>query len=251
MVKSYRAIQQWNHWLSHFLGSELLSAEKAILLSLVKECYGKHAVLIGVPKQYNLLEETQINNHYLITPMSPHHHLDKCIEGDWNELPISSGSAELVILPHTLEYVGNPRQVLSEACRIVKPEGCLIIFGFNPYSLWGLKNSLERMWNRDTFINEGNFIPANSVKKWLSIAEFDLIKQKTLLFRPPVTHSKVFRALNFFEWVGRKSFLPWGGVYMLMAKAKVVPLTPIRLYWKQQLPSIKLSMSGPSIRNIK
>ena len=54
------------------------------------------------------------------------------------------GSIDLVILPHILECIDNPRQLLAEACRIIKPEGHIIICGFNPHSLWGLKKIMGK-----------------------------------------------------------------------------------------------------------
>ncbi|ENT0749252.1 class I SAM-dependent methyltransferase, partial [Neisseria gonorrhoeae] len=44
--------------------------------------------------------------------------------------------ADMLLLPHTLEC-GVPSQILSEAHRILKPSGRLMLTGFNPYSLWG------------------------------------------------------------------------------------------------------------------
>lgn len=249
MVKSYRAIQQWNRWLGNFLGGELLQAENSLLQNLIEHCYGKHSVLIGVPNQYVLLKKGQIPDRILVTPFVLHDKNIRYVEGDWNELPISSGSVDLVVIPHSLEYVDNPRQVLSEACRIVKPEGSIIIFGFNPLSLWGLKGSWDKINGHDGFTGKGNFLSTSMIKQWLALADFELLKQQSLLFRPPVNHPKLFQHLKFMEWVGDKCALPFGGVYALMAKAKVVPLTPIRLYWKQQLAGTKLTIPGPSIRN--
>src|SRR5690606_5823540 len=106
--------------------------------------FGKHAVLIGVPHQYELLKSTAIPCHSLITPIISHAHEHGLIEGDLHELPILTGSIDLVLLPHTLEFVDNPRQLLSEACRIIKPEGLIVVSGFNPYSTWGLRKLMTK-----------------------------------------------------------------------------------------------------------
>jgi SAM-dependent methyltransferase len=249
LVKSYRAIQQWNHWLNDFLGFALLEAENRLLLKFLEHYYGKHAVLIGVPNQYSLLQSNQILDRVLLSPIAIHDKTTRSIEGDWNELPISSGSVDLVVLPHSLEYVDNPRQVLSEACRIVKPEGALVIFGFNPYSFWGLQGTWDKLRGHTPWIGKRACLSANLIKKWLALADFELLKQKALLFRPPLQHKKIFQKLKMMEWIGDKCYLPFGGAYVLMAKAKVVPLTPIRLYWKQQLAGIKLTIPGSTMRN--
>lgn len=250
MAKSYRAIRQWDHWISQLLGSELLEAEGSFLSKLLTKFYGKHAVLIGVPAQYSLLQSSEVSSHLLITPLNHQQKDAQCIEGDWNELPILSGSVDLVILPHALEHVDNPHQVLSEACRIVKPEGCIVILGFNPYSFWGLQALFDRMRSGGTSVGFGNFVPVSKVKKWLTLADFELSEQKTLLFRPPLAYRAIFQKLRLFEWIGEKMCLPFGGVYMLKAKAKVIPLTPIRMHWKQQLAGIQIiPRPRPTVRN--
>lgn len=250
MVKAYRAIQQWDQWLSQFLGQQVLAAEKQYLPNVISNCYGKHALLIGVPQQNNLLQASVILDQVLLSPL-PTKNI-RHIEGEFYELPIASASIDLVLVPHTLEFIDNPRQLLAEACRIVKPEGHIIIFGFNPYSFWGMKKKYNKH-HKTPWGNE--FIPASKVKKWLGLSDFELIKQDAFLFRPPLQHhDKLFHKLKFIEWIGNKLWTPFGGIYMLMAQAKVTPLTPIKLHWKQQLSGLRISIPGPtrtSTRNLR
>lgn len=82
------------------------------------------------------------------------------------------------------------------------------------------------------------------------MADFELVNQDTLLFRPPLQHhDAIYQKMKFLEWIGNKLWTPLGGVYMLMAKAKVIPMTPIKLHWKQQLSGVQVSISGTSLRN--
>lgn len=249
MAKTYRYIQQWNHWLTHFLGKALLAEEQRLLLSYLSTHFGKNSLLIGVPHQKVLLKTSLIHQQILLSPLLEKENTITYVEAEFYELPIQSGSVDQVILPHTLEIIDNPHQLLSEACRVVKPEGHIFILGFNPYSLWGLK----RYFTNDKKVPwSGNFIPSSTVKKWLSLADFELVKQDMLLFRPPTQHLALFQKLKYLEWIGKKCYKPFGGVYMLQAKAKVVPLTPIRLHWKQELSGVRVSIGtipGPSIRN--
>ena len=247
MPKSHRAIQQWDHWLTQCLGARVLEAEREHLPSLLTDCYGKHALLIGVPKQSALLKFSAIHHQVLVSPLVNKNNSIRAIEGEFDELPIGSASIDLVLLPHTLEYIPNPRQVLSEACRVVKPEGYIIIFGFNPYSLWGIKKYLTKQqatpWT-------GDFISAGNIKKWLELADFKMVKRHKMLFRPPIQHHKgLYQKMKFMEWLGSKCWEPWGGVYMLMAQAKHVPFTPIRLHWEQNFSSVKATFTKPSMRN--
>jgi SAM-dependent methyltransferase len=252
LAKTYRKIQQWDHWLNHASGAHVLDAEQKFLPHLISQYYGKHALLIGTPKQQVLLKASVMPIQHLLSPLPSHHHVKNMgsIESDLVELPLASGSVDMVILPHMLEYLDNPRQLLSEACRIVKPEGHIIICGFNPFSFWGLRKLFARHKNIPW---SGSFIAPTQIKSWLGLADFKLVRQSMILFRPPITNAKVYKRLKFLEWLGKKCFAPLGGVYVLVAQAKVIPLTPIKLRWKQQLSNVRLprtiGVPGPSIRN--
>jgi SAM-dependent methyltransferase len=235
-------LQHWDHWLAQeALGSALLNAEKKTLSPLLSQHFGKHAVLIGVPQQASLGESTPLTYHTLVSPLLRHektvrHH----IESDLHELPLLAGSADLVLLPHTLEFVDNPRQLLSEACRIVKPEGLIVVCGFNPYSYWGMKKKLQR---KSVMPWAGNLIYSYQVKNWLQLADFQLEQQHTCLFRPFIRQQKIYQQLHFMEKIGKILFPAFGNIYILLARAKVIPLTPIKMQWKQSLKSIRISTS--------
>ena len=238
MAHSYRTLQHWNQWLTQqFLGEHLLAAEKNILSEMLDRHFGRHAVLIGTPNQANLLHATTIPMHSLLSPIIPHGKKIGHIEADFHELPILTGSIDLVMLPHTLEFIDNPRQLLAEACRIIKPEGLIVICGFNPYSIWGLKKIFSKNKSAPW---SAQFMHANKIKSWLHLADFEMEKQRHFLYRPPANNKSTFHQLRFIEQIG-KCFPMLGSVYVLLARAKVIPLTPIRLKWKQQLGGVRIS----------
>lgn len=240
MAHGLRRLQQWNEWLSQeFLGRNLLKTETSLLTSSLERHFGKQAIVVGVPQQLNLLQYVKLPCHSLVTPLS----LKKedgmgFIEGDLHDLPILTGSAELVVIPHTLEFIDNPQRLIHEACRIVKPEGLIALFGFNPISIWGLRRAIYKNnmspWN-------ANQIPVYKVKQWLRLAEFELEKHMSALFVPPISEQNTHKRFEFMESLGKKFLPKWGGIYLLIARAKVVPLTPIKLKWKQQLSHIRIN----------
>jgi len=240
---------QWNQWLDNGLGQLTQRSEQQLLENFLNGTYGKHAVLIGLPRQIELIKALDLPCHLLLTSLPDHQKRDiNTIESNLHELPIASGSVDLVILPHILELVDNPRQLLSEACRIVKPEGHLIICGFNLYSLWGLTKVLRP---KNEFMPKHHYLHQGTLKKWLHLSDFELVKQSQILYRPPVQNAGVLNKLQFMEWLGNQCHLPWGAIYVLMAQAKVLPLTPIRLRWKQRIPAVSVptSIPGPTARN--
>lgn len=248
LIKIYRVVQQWGHWLDHLLGQTLLKIEKDFLSSRFSQRYGTYALLIGVPQQHIMLTSLAIRKHVVLGPLINKNKEIIYIESAYIELPIASGSVDLVILPHTLDFLDNPRRLLNEACRIVKPEGEIVIFGFNPYSLWGLK----KWWSKHHKIPwSGNFISAIKVKNWLMLADFQLVKHDRLMFIPPVQKKSLLKGLNFLEWLGSKLNLFFGGVYVITARAKIIPLTPIKLHWKQKISTLHATIPGPSMRDMR
>jgi hypothetical protein len=53
-----------------------------------------------------------------------------------------------VVLPHTLELARDPHQTLREVERVLVPEGRVVITGFNPASLWGLRQRAGHLRRR-------------------------------------------------------------------------------------------------------
>ncbi len=243
LAHGYRTLQHWDRWLAqHFLGNKLLEAEKRVFSRLLEKHFGKHALLVGVPQQSKLLHATVLPCHSLLTPLVSREPDVNLIETDFHELPISTGSVDLVLLPHTLEFVDNPRQLLAEVCRVIKPEGLVLISGFNPYSFWGVRKLLGKHkaipWTL-------NFIRPHKITNWLRLADFVMEKQISTLHRPPITRASIYEKCHFIDYIGKHCFPKLGGIYILAARAKVIPLTPIRLKWKQQISGVRMPTTIP------
>ena len=63
---------------------------------------------------------------------------------DFDALPFPDHSLDLVVLPHALELSRDPHLTLREVERVLVPEGRVMILGFNPASLWGLRQRFGR-----------------------------------------------------------------------------------------------------------
>lgn len=239
MAHGYQNLHHWNLWLAREdLGARLIQEEARILTALLSRHFGKHALICGVPHQEPLLNAIRLPCHTLLTPLLCRDKTAHLIEGDLHELPLLTGSVDLVVLPHTLEFIDNPRQLLAEACRVIKPEGLIVLFGFNPYSAWGVKKMLSKFQSTPWL---GNLINAQSIKNWLSLADFEMENQSSALFLPPMKNTAISQKLAFIDQIGNKCFPALGGIYALVARAKVIPLTPIKMKWKQQLSGVRIA----------
>jgi len=247
LVKTYRVIQKWDSWLGSYLGQELIATEKQLLQEIIASKYAKFGLVVGVPSQSVLLDDLNVAKNIVLSQINGDKDDVEYVESNYSELPILSGSLECLVLPHILELLDNPRRLLSEACRVIKPEGKIVIYCFNKFSLWGIANQFRRKnypyWPK-------HYISAGMVKEWLELEHFELVSHHYLMFRPKAKPG-IFKKLKFLEWIGKKLHLPLGGVYAITAKAKVVPLTPIKLNWQQQLSALKVSFDGPTMRDMK
>lgn len=220
MGKTYRSLQQWNQWLQQPEGQSLLRLEGRVLQqcpgSLMR---GRYGVLIGVPEQQVLFRACSLMHRAIFSPVRGPTGECHLVESDPGELPLASGSADLVFLPHTLEYTSRPHHLLAEACRIVRPAGHIVVTGFHPLSLWGLKKFLLR----DKAIPcKAAFLSPGKIRHWLSLSDFVLDEEAP----HPLLSS----------------------IYVMVAEARVTPGTPIRLRWKQTLPAFRATLAGPLIR---
>ena len=111
-----------------------------------------------------LLREDELHEamrfaHYTILD----HELNKttnypCIVGEADSLPIETHSVDVVIMPHTLEFEENPHQVLREVDRVLRPEGIILLMGFNPWSFWHLPRFLPKVMKKTPWNGQFSFI---------------------------------------------------------------------------------------------
>ncbi len=150
---------------------------------------------------------------------------------DIDDLPFQEHSVDACLLSHSLEFNVDPHHILREADRVLIPNGHLIITGYNPASLAGLnkivplrRNSLP--WN-------GRFFTPMRVKDWLNLLGYEILSDKrflhSTLHSPIKTQSWCYRHWQKFADNYLSSF---GSVYVIVAKKRVHPLTPIRPKWK-------------------
>ena len=147
---------------------------------------------------------------------------------DVDELPFYEHSVDACILSHCLEYHSDPHHILREAHRTLIPGGYLVITGFNPFSLCGLAQLLP--FSRQKLPWTGRFFTPSRVKDWLNLLGFEIISDERFIHSSLARGSRLSR---FAAWrsFGQQYLKPMGSVYMLVARKRVAPLTPIKPKW--------------------
>ena len=163
-----------------------------------------------------------------------------------DSLPLATDSLDVVVLPHVLEFEKSPHQILRETERILIGEGHVVILGFNPWSLWGLWRMLLAWRDEPPWC--GHFLSLSRLKDWLTLLDFEIEQIEHFYFRPPVRNKSIMKHLEFMEKLGRYAWSFLGGAYILVAKNRVIPLTPIKMSWQARRQMITSGIVEPSAR---
>lgn len=230
-VGSTSVYEQFAAWLQQPLGQSVINEEKTALRFCWPFVLGDYLLTLGVAPQAVLTEEAQVKHRFIIVPSN------NCVRftgsfivAESAYLPIQEHSLQAILLPHALEFSENPYQLLREAEAALSPEGYLMVIGFNPWSLWGLRRwfSFKRQlpW-------AGVFRPSYRVKDWLRVLNFRIVAQKRIVYQGPIVFSKGAFFFRPLKNLCRIFFPCLGGVYIIIAQKKVFGLTPLqKTAWK-------------------
>lgn len=218
------------HWFSEPLGGYLLDQENLRISKILPKLFGYHVLQIGRLGDKGFLASSSIS-HKILMLFGPRENIeDECsLLGDEESLAIASDSMDVVVLPHVLEFVSNPHKLLREVERILIGEGHLLVTGFNPWSLWGIWR-LMLFWREEPPWN-GHFYAYTRIKDWLSLLDFEVLENERFFFRPPIQKKSFMQKLIFWETLGKHCWPFFGGAYVILAKKRVVPLTPVKMRW--------------------
>jgi len=212
-------------WFRTSLGGYLLAREQAWFDRTVADIFGFHAIQVGLP-ECPFLAQSRIAARWTLDYDAPAQ-----VRADPHWLPFPESSLDLVVLPHGLEFTADPHQLLREVYRAVRPEGQVVISGFNPFSLFGAKRYFGREqappWN-------GSFIALYRLKDWLSLLGFEVTGGGLDAYVPPVVSEKWRARFGFFESAGDRWWPIAGGVYYLRATKKVLGMRVITPAWEHR-----------------
>jgi len=242
----------WEKWLESPPGKYVLQWEQRCFDQIVVDVFGFHAVQIGLP-QINTLAENRMPLHALLMgiydthsnrPSSSWH----IIEGENHELPFASESIDLLILPHVLEFAADPHQVLREVERVLRPEGRLIISGFNPASIWGIRQYLSRLIGNPYLPRDGQFISLLRIKDWLQLLNFSLDRGHFGCYKWPLQSKSGMARMDFLELMGNRWWPIFGAVFLISAIKRQAGMRLVGRIQSKMIPAIQ-QLSPAAERN--
>lgn len=231
--------QSLSEWFATEQGDYVLAREQAYFDRTVSDIFGYNALQLGLPEQ-DFLHSSRMPLRF-----SAGNQAGNDVRTCCTELPFASASLDLVLLPHILEFAEHPHQILREVERMLMPEGSLIISGFNPRSLWGLRRALGGKQGHPW---SGHFIALPRLKDWLALLGFEVAGGRFAAYAPPFRQTKWLQRYAFMEAAGDRWWAVSGGVYFLHAIKRVHGMRPIKPQWNERLVG-KLLPIAPKLNN--
>lgn len=231
-------------WLQSPPGRYLLDWEQTQLDRAVADVFGFHALQLGLPDlpalRANRMPHRWVASDSLrepewlalpavdeglstLMPMGA----GSALHCDFDALPFASASLDLVVLPHTLELARDPHDTLREVERVLVPEGRVVIVGFNPASLWGLRQNMGHLRHRLGLGGElylpsaGDFIGYRRVRDWLRLLGFEVEGGRFGCWRLPLRSDAGLARMAWLESAGARGWPVLGAVYLVEAVKRV------------------------------
>ncbi|HPT56817.1 MAG TPA: methyltransferase domain-containing protein [Casimicrobium sp.] len=212
----------FDDWLETPLGRYVVGREQAIFDRALPDLFGFYALQIGcagVP----LMQSSRVTHQFTMAWDT-----DAALLAEPDQLPFSDNQFDVIVLPHTLEFQALPHEVLREVFRVLRPEGRLLITGFNPYSAFGIKRYFGR--ERSTPWN-AEFISLSRAKDWLTLLGFDIVGGQLDCYALPAQTERNLQRLTRLESAGDRWWPFAGGVYFLHAVKRVAGVRLLKPDW--------------------
>jgi SAM-dependent methyltransferase len=229
-------------WLDTPPGRYVLEWEQAHLDEAVGDVFGYHAVQCGEPA-LDSLRANRMPHRVLALRADEPSPDGPCVRLEhFEELPFDGQSLDLLVLPHVLEFAVDPHQVLREADRVLRPEGRLIVTGFNPVSLWGARQVLPRGLAGPFLPREAHFIGLPRLRDWCKLLSFELERARYGCWRPPCRTGLWLERTRFLERAGDRWWPICGAVYLVAATKRVRGMRLIGPAWRRAAPGRAIAL---------
>lgn len=249
-------IIELTQWLESPPGAYLLDWERTQFDRVVSDIFGFHALQLGLP-ELDALQANRMPHKWLagtfLPPQPIKSHLPDhpavgaapdsigsrrvALLADSAALPFPENSLDLVVLPHTLELSRDPHSALREVARVLVPEGRVVISGFNPASLWGLRQRRDHFFKRygygDFFLPKtGDDIGYWRLRDWLRLLNFEVESARFGCYRPALSSQQWLDRFDWMDAAGKRWWPILGAAYFLVAVKRVRGTRLLEPGWK-------------------
>jgi SAM-dependent methyltransferase len=232
-------------WLGSSLGQALLHQETRVVEEAFDGIFGEQCLQIGRWGEDRSFLRFARTQRSLCLAESPGMTADErpAALAEPHRLPIVSDSVDLVLLPHTLDFSERPHAILREVHRVLRSDGYLVVLGFKPGGLWGLRRLIP---GAGLPPGASHLVADRRLSDWLRLLDLRIHGVTRYFFRWPLTGN---RGPSSPDWErrGQRFWPELAACYMLTAQKRVVTLTPVRKPWRAQ-PQVVAGLVKPTSR---
>ncbi len=228
-------------WLNSPLGQRLLAAEGELLREPLAGIFGEHCVQVGSwGEPTTFLRHVRTQYAGIVAERA----------GDGvgalaraESLGLCSDSVDLLLLPHTLDYCERPHAVLREATRVLRSDGQMILLGFKPGGVWGLK----RLWPGVRYpANTRQTVAERKLADWLELLDLRIVSRQRYFFSLP-RQAKASERFPLWQSWGERFWPELASCYVFRVQKRLRTLTPVRTRWRRQ-KKVVAGLVKPSAR---
>ena len=258
MTTREAAIIEFAQWLQSPPGRYMLAWEQDQMDRMVSDLFGFHAVQLGLPQldalRANRMPHRWVAHDSLLVPdaielpqpastiSTQSREMPVALHCDFDALPFPNQSIDLMVLPHVLELSRDPHETLREVERVLVPEGRAVIAGFNPASLWGLRQRFGHLRRHLHASSRPGFLPAAGefvgywrLRDWLRLLSFEVEQGRFGCWRPPLRTQRWLDRYQWIESVGERWWPVLGALYFIVAVKRVRGMRLVGLVRREKL----------------
>ncbi|MGI9262202.1 MAG: class I SAM-dependent methyltransferase [Woeseiaceae bacterium] len=237
---------QASQWLETPFGQALLSQETRLIEEAFDGLFGEQCLQLGYwGGANNFTRFARTQRTATIGDLAPTEESDDQVAiGQLHRLPVASDSVDVVLLPHTLDYSDErSHAILREADRVLTPHGHLVVLGFKPGGLWGLRRLVPGAGlppGADSLISD------RQLSDWLQLLDMKIQGVTRYFFRWPLPGNKRTSSPSW-EARGQRFWPELAACYMLTAQKRVITMTPMKKPWRSR-PKVVGGIAEPTTR---
>ena len=230
-------------WLDTALGSALLAQEARMVGEAFDGIFGEYCLQVGSWGEPNTFLKAARTQRSCLIGRKEEAETASAF-GLPDRLPVETHSIDAVLLPHTLDYSDRPHAVLREVDRVLRSDGHLLILGFRPGGLWGLRRLIPGAGMPP---GAEQFVSDRRLRDWLKLLDMRIHGLTAYFFRWPLPGSRS-PSSPLWERRGRRFWPELSACYMISAQKRVNTLTPVRPSWRSNKRKVVAGLAEPSTR---
>ena len=215
-------------WLETPLGGALLTQECRVVEEAFDGIFGEQCLQLGLWGEPNSFLRHARTQRTSLIDEAPVEGGPSAI-GHLHRLPVADESIDCVLLPHTLDVSDRPHAILREVHRVLRSDGHLVVLGFKPGGLWGMRRLIP-----GAGLPPGcdHLISDRRLRDWLQLLDLRLHGMTRYFFRWPLPGNRGPSSTKW-EQRGQRWWPELAACYMLTAQKRVSTLTPVRPVWRR------------------